>query len=72
MLKLHKPKFEIIDMTTIRTSDESHIYWKKYFHRNPFYFRIYADFEADIEQGNSSIGNKTIEIHKQNPVLNGY
>ena len=31
----------------LRTSPNSHIYWKKYFHRNILYFRIYADFEAD-------------------------
>ena len=32
---------------------------KKHFHKNPLYFRIYADFEADNEKDNSSIGNKT-------------
>ena len=47
MLKVHKPKCENNDITTIRTSDESHLYWKKPFHENPLYFRIYADFEAD-------------------------
>ena len=59
-------------MTTIRTSNESHIYWKKHFHKNPLYFRIYADFEADNEKDNSIIGNKTTNIYKQNPVPNGY
>ena len=54
------------------TSPESHLQWKKHFHKNPLYFRIYADFEADNEKDNSSIGNKTINIDKQNPVLNGY
>ena len=28
--------------------------------------------EADNEKDNSSIGNKTTNIYKQNPVLNGY
>ena len=32
---------------------------KKHFHKNPLYFRIYADFEADNEKDNSIIGNKT-------------
>ena len=33
---------------------------------------MYADFEADTEKDNSSIGNKTTNIYKQNPLLNGY
>ena len=45
---------------------------KKHFHKNPLYFRIYADFEADNAKDNSIIGNKTITIYKQNPVLSGY
>ena len=45
---------------------------KKHFQKNPLYFRIYADFEADNEKDNSGIGNKTTNIYKQNPVLNGY
>ena len=45
---------------------------KKHFHKNPLYFRIYADFEVDNEKDNSKIRNKTTNIYKQNPVLNGY
>ena len=45
---------------------------KKHFHKNKFYFRIIADFEADIEEDNSKICNKTTNIYKQKPVLNGY
>ena len=45
---------------------------KKHFHKTPFYFRIIADFEADNENDGSNIGNKTSNIYKQNPVLNGY
>ena len=45
---------------------------KKHFHKNPLYFRVYADVEADNEKDNSIIGNKTTIIYKQNPVLNGY
>ena len=50
MLKLHKPKCENNDITTIRTLNESHLHWKKHFHKNPLHFRIYADFEADNEK----------------------
>ena len=59
-------------MCTIRTSNESHIQWKKLFHENPLYFRIYTDFEADNEIDNSTIGNKTTNIYKQYRVMNGY
>ena len=72
MLAKHKEKCEDDNITSIRTSNESHLYWKKHFHKNPLYFRIYADFEADNEKDNSVIGNKTINIYKQNPVLNVY
>ena len=34
--------------------------------------RIIADLEADNEIDGSNIGNKTTNIYKQNPVLNGY
>ena len=69
---LHKPKCENNDITTIRISSESHLHWRDHFHKNSFCFRIYADFEANIESDNSSIGNKTTNIYKQNPVLKGY
>ena len=72
VLKLHKPKCEINDLTTIGTSPESHLHWKKQFHKKPLHFRIIADFEADYEIDNSRIGNKTTNIYKQNPELNGY
>ena len=68
----HKEKCGVDNICTIRTSNESHLYWKKQLHKNPLYFRIYADFEADNEKDNSKIGNKTTNIYKQIPVLNGY
>ena len=71
LLKL-KEKYGEDIITTIKTSNESHIYWKKHFHKNPLYFRIYADFEADNENDDSIVGNKTTNFYKQNPVLNGY
>ena len=72
MLRKHKEKCGDDNITTIKTSNETHLHWKKHFHKNPLYFRIYADFEADNEKDNTCIGNKTINIYKQNPVLNGY
>ena len=72
MLTKHKEKCGDDNITVIRTPNESHLQWKKQFHKNPLYFRIYADFEADNEKDNSIIGNKTTNIYKQNPVLNGY
>ena len=58
--------------TAIRISPESHLHWKKHVHKNPLFLRIYADFQADDEKDNSSVGDKTSNIYKQNPVLNGY
>ena len=45
--------------------------WKKLSHKDSFYFRIYADFEADNETDTSNIGNRTTIFYKQNPVLSG-
>ena len=57
---------------TIITSNESHLYWNKHFHKNLLYFKVVADFEADNEIDGSNVGNETTNIYKQNPVLNGY
>ena len=62
MLRIQNSKCEDQELTTIRTSSESHLQWKKHFHRNPLYFKTYAYFEADNEIDNSGIGNKTIKI----------
>ena len=72
MLTLHEPKFENYDITTIRTSSESHLLWKDHFHKNPINLRIYAHFEADNEIDISGVEDKTTNIYKQNPLLNGY
>ena len=69
---LHKPKSGNNIITTIRTSSESHLHWKKHFQKNPLYFRIYAVFEADNEKDNSSVVNKTTKNYKQNPIPNWY
>ena len=72
MLMLDKPNYENHDITIIRTSSEPHFHWRDLFHWNRLSFRIYGDLEADNETDNSSIGNKTTNIYKQNPVPNGY
>ena len=68
----HEEKCGDDNKCTIRTLNESHLFWKKHFHKNPLYFRIIADFEADNEIDGSNIGNKTTNICKQYLVLNGY
>ena len=45
---------------------------KKQFQKNPLYFTLIAEFEADNEIDNHNIGNKTFNIYMQNPLLNGY
>ena len=72
MLMKLKQKCGDDNITTFKTSNESHLHWKNHFHKNPLYFRIYADLEANDEKDNSSIGNKTTNVYKQNPILNGY
>ena len=64
MLMLHKPKCESYEITTIRTSSESHLHWKDHFHKNPIYFRIIAHFEADNEIDTSGIGKKNSYLNK--------
>ena len=73
MVVIQKPKCEIFELTTNRTSSESYPHLKdQFFYKNLRYFRIIADFEADNETDNSSRVNKTTNIYKQNPVCNGY
>ena len=50
------------DICTIKSPSQSHIQWNEHFHKNPLYFRVNADFEADNEIDYSSIGNKTTII----------
>ena len=71
MLMLNKPKREKNEITTIRTSPESHLHWENLFNKNSLYFRKYAVFEADNEKDYSSTGNKTTNFYRQNPVLKG-
>ena len=71
MLMLYKQNCGDDNITTIRTSSKSHLNWKNHFHKNRLFSRIYADFKADNEIDNSSTGNKTTNIYRQNPILNG-
>ena len=57
MVMKHKQKNGDDNITTTKISSESHLHWNKRFHKNPIYFRIYVDFEADHEIDDSSIGN---------------
>ena len=50
MLTKHNQKCGKDNITTIKTSNASHLHWKKHFHKNPLYFTTYADFEANIEK----------------------
>ena len=63
MMIKHKQHCNQERITNNKTSSELHLYWKYHFHKNPIYFRIYADFEADNEKVNSGKGNKTNNIH---------
>ena len=63
MLMQHRQKCADDNITTIKTSPESHLHWKKHFHKYPLDFRIYANFDADKEKDNSIIGNKTTNIY---------
>ena len=59
MLMIQRLKCEQEEIISIRISIESHLHSKKDFQRIPFYFRNIADFEAEKEIVNSTIGNKT-------------
>ena len=68
-LEKHIERCRQQDITTIRVSKESHLMWKKYFHKIPLHFRIYGDFECDNKIEHSHIGNKTTNIFKQNVMV---
>ena len=72
MIIKHKDQCIQKRTTSFKTLFDSHLHWKNHFDKNCFYFRVNANFEADNEIDNSSIGNKTNNTYKQNPVCNGY
>ena len=49
VLTKHKQKFEQ-EITAIETSNESHLHWKKQFHRNPLLFLGYMQILKVIKQ----------------------
>ena len=59
-------------ITGHRKSNESHLHWRKRFHKNILRFKIIEDFDADKEIDNSIIGKKPTNNQKKNPVPNGY
>ena len=73
MIIKHKQQYFQKEITSIRTPPDSHNYCKNHLHKNPLYFRVYADFEADNEKGDcKSDCNKTTNSNRQIPVCNGY
>ena len=71
-ISIHKQACEKQEITSIKTSNAHHLYWKQCFQKIPLYFRIHAGFEADNDIDNSCMGNKTTKIFRRNPVNNGY
>ena len=73
MINKHKQKCDMRhDITTIKTSKKPCTHWDKHCHKNPVYFRIPADFEADNEIDSKCNANKTTNIYRQNPFCSGY
>ena len=72
VLMNHKQRCQQQEITSIRTSNESYVQWKKQFLKNPLEIRIYAEFEAEIEIDKSNIGDKTTICYRQNPVFKGF
>ena len=73
MIIKHKQQCIEEEITSIKTSPESHLHGKNHFHNNSLNFRLCADFEADNEKEDSKAAcNKNTIIYKQIPVPNGY
>ena len=72
VLVKHTERCKQQDITAIRVIKDSHLMWKKHFHKIPLYFRIYGDFECNNKIEGSHIGIKTTNIFKQNPMCNGF
>ena len=59
----HKRQCGEQDIPSLGIINEYHLYWNKHFHKNPLYFRIYADFETDYEKDKSSISIRTTNVY---------
>ena len=60
------------EITAIKTSNDSHLYWKNLFHKNQFYIRIDAGLDSDNDIDSFGIGDETTNVYKHNLVCNGY
>ena len=67
VLLKQKERFGHQEETSIRTSNESNVYWGENFQKNPF-FRIYSDLKNGLNVDYCSVGIKTTNLYKQNPV----
>ena len=54
VLKKHNQRFELQEINSFKTSNESHLFWKSHFQKDPLYFCIYADFKSVNEIDNSN------------------
>ena len=70
ILMKHKRTCEKQEIRAFKTSNESRLYWKKHFHDNPIYVRVYGEFGADNQIDKSSERNKTTNVYEQNAVCN--
>ena len=69
VLQKHNQRCKRQEITSITITKESHLYWKKkQFQMEPFYFGIYAAFNADNEKNFSCKWEKTTNIYKQKPI----
>ena len=53
VLKKHNQRLEQQKINSFKTSNESHLFWRSHFQKDPLYFCIYADFESVNESDNS-------------------
>ena len=63
ILKEHKVRCEENGPAVFRISKDRFLKWKIYFHKIPLYFRVYADFECNIENIDSY--NHDVENEEQ-------
>ena len=58
VLLKHKQRYNQQEITSIKASKESRLYWKNPTQKNPLFFRRHADFTAGNEVDNSSTVKK--------------
>ena len=67
----HEQRCEQQEVAAIKTSNYSHLCWRKYFPKTSLCFRVLADLEPDNEVDIFNIVIKTTKLYKQNPACNG-